>query len=187
MASIVLPVFLSTTQAIESEQFDSLSEQSIKSLQTILSFTRKYNCEAIFGSSTNENLAKITANTIIPEPFLIEGESEILGKVIRIGGKKPRAMLELTDGSTLYCDVPENIAKQLGHMLYALVRFTGIAKWSSRDYELQEFKIMAIDEFRAIDPNKMFGLLANEINHCFSEIEDIPAFVSSMRENGGMV
>nr|VFK66975.1 MAG: hypothetical protein BECKUNK1418G_GA0071005_11206 [Candidatus Kentron sp. UNK]VFK72473.1 MAG: hypothetical protein BECKUNK1418H_GA0071006_11176 [Candidatus Kentron sp. UNK] len=187
LASIVIPIFLSTALAIGNGKFESLDTRTIKSLQTISRFTRKHNCNAEFVLPGKESLAKITPETEIPEPFLIEGVSEILGKVVRVGGKTPRAMIELTDGTTIYCDIPEKMAKELGRRLYSLVKLTGTARWNFYTYDLEEFRIADFTEFPNIPPNEMFESLAKNIGECFSGITDVRSFVTDLRREGDAV
>lgn len=184
MASVVIPAFLATAEAIGNEDFDSLAPQTVKSLQVISNFSKKHTCNAIFGTNGQTEIAAITPNTQIPLPTYIVGLSEIVGKVIRVGGKKPKAMIELTDGTTMYCEVPENIAKELGHQLYSLARFYGLAKWDSKTLELEEFQITSVEEFKNIDPSLMFKELANILGKKFTDIIDVEEYVSHLRYEG---
>jgi len=184
-ASIVVSSFISAAEAIERQEFEYLTPQAINSLKVLSSFSKKHSCEAIIGSGTDNELAIITPETVIPSPSYIYGQTEILGKVIRVGGKSPKAMIELTDGSTLYCDVPEDIAKQLGHQLYSLAKFEGFAKWESKTLELEEFKIHSVKEFPNMEPSKLFGELSNMLGNQFSSLTDVDGFVSSLRNYGG--
>ncbi|QPK64006.1 hypothetical protein IVG45_03240 [Methylomonas sp. LL1] len=181
LANIIIPILITTTQAINNNEFDSLTSNTLKSLQTISNFSRKHNCDAIFGIGNQLEIATITPSTEIPTPTYIEGLSEIIGKVIRVGGKKPKAMIELTDGSTIYCEVPEDVAKELGHQLYSLARFYGLAKWDSKTLELEEFKITSAEEFQSKDVNMIFKDLANIIGDQLNNITDVEKYVSNIR------
>jgi hypothetical protein len=184
MASVVMPVFLATAEAIGNGNFDSLTPQTIKSLQVISNFSKKHTCNAIFGTGDQIEIAAITPDTQIPFPTYIEGLSEIVGKVIRVGGKKPKAMIELTDGATMYCEVPESIAKELGRQLYSLARFYGLAKWDSKTLELEEFQITSVEEFKNTNPNSMFKELANILGEQFANVKDVEEYVSHLRYEG---
>nr|VFJ94427.1 MAG: hypothetical protein BECKLFY1418A_GA0070994_10405 [Candidatus Kentron sp. LFY] len=184
LPSIVIPIFLHTTQAIASENFQSLDTRTLKSLQTISGFTRKHHCNAEFRLPGMETLARITPETEIPKPFLMEGVTEILGTVIRVGGKDPRAAIELADGKTIYCDISEDMARELGGQLYSLVRLTGVAKWDFHTYELEEFRITDFMEFPDTPPEETFASLARDIGGCFSGITDVCSFVADLRRDG---
>ena len=175
----VISAFISAAEAIEKENFDYLSPQSMSSLKVLSNFSKRHNCDAIIGSGSKAELAIISPNTVIPSPSYIIGQTEILGKVIRVGGKTPKAMIELTDGSALY------IAKQLGHQLYSLAKFEGFAKWDSKTLELEEFRIHSVKNFPNDDPRLVLGQLSGMIGSTFSNITDVDAFVSSLRNEAG--
>jgi len=184
-AAAVVSAFVSAAEAIERADFDYLSPQSLNSLKVLSSFSKRHSCDAIIGSGIAEELAVISPNTVIPPPSYIFGQTEILGKVIRVGGKSPKAMLELTDGSSLYCEVPEDIAKQLGHQLYSLAKFEGSAKWNSKTLELEEFKINNVKDFPNKEPRDILSEISRIVGDTFSNITDVEDFVSSLRNAGG--
>ncbi|MBQ0759277.1 hypothetical protein [Zhongshania sp.] len=184
-SAVVVSAFISAAEAIEKEEFDYLSPQSISSLKVLSNFSKRHNCDAIIGSRSNAELAVISPTTVIPPPSYIFGRTEILGKVIRVGGKTPKAMIELTDGSSLYCEVPEEIAKELGHQLYSLAKFDGFAKWDSKTLELEEFKIHSVKKFQNSDPKLVLGELSGMVGSTFEKITDVESFVSSLRNEGG--
>lgn len=185
LAAFVIPAFISAINSIDRNDFDSLAPQSLNSLKTISSFTKKYACDAIIGSGTLNETTIITPATEIPQPTYIYGQTEIIGKVIRVGGKSPKAMIELTDGSTLYCEVPEPIAKELGHQLYSLARFAGYAKWNSKTLDLDEFTITSVNEFTNTAPELIIQELASLFGDKFLKIENVDNFISNLRQNGG--
>ena len=98
----------------------------MKSLRTISRFTKKHYCNAIFAVNDGASLAVLKPSIDIPEDIVIEGRSEIIGKVLRVGGKTPKALIETTDGSLVYCDVGKEEAKSMGHMLGLLESVLGI-------------------------------------------------------------
>ncbi|WP_018015521.1 hypothetical protein [Teredinibacter turnerae] len=184
-ATAVVSAFVSAAEAVERGDFESLTPQSMNSLKVVSSFSKRHSCDALIGTASNKEVTVISPTTEIPSPTFIYGQTEILGKVIRVGGKSPKAMIELIDGSTLYCEVPEDIAKELGHKLYSLAKFEGAAKWQSKTLELEEFKIHTVKEFPNTDPTKVLGELSGMIGDAFSEINDVCAFVTDLRNGGG--
>ncbi|MEW8256937.1 MAG: hypothetical protein AB2747_21475 [Candidatus Thiodiazotropha taylori] len=101
----VLTAFVSAALAVQNKDFENLTPQSLNSLRLISGFSKKHSCNAIIGSGLSEDLATITPSTVIPSATFILGRTEVLGRVIRVGGKTPKAMIELVDGTTLYCGV----------------------------------------------------------------------------------
>lgn len=185
LASLVVPAFISATQAVAHDDFDSISPQSIKALQVVSAFTKRHHCLAEMKISERElPLATISPETIIPLPISIHGPTEVAGKVLRVGGKVPRAMIELLHGTVIYCDLPVELAKELGHRLYSTVIFHGMASWNSRTFELEEFSLSHIDEFPQRHPSEVMGELAQLIGSQFSPIRDVPEFVTNLRRDG---
>ncbi len=185
-AATVLSAFVSAAEAAEKQEFDSLTPQSLNSLRVISGFSKKHSCNAVIGSGLSEELATITPSTEIPRPTYISGRTEVLGRVIRVGGKTPKAMIELVDGTTLYCEVPENIARELGHRLYSLARFEGYAKWDSKTLDLENLKIYGVKEFPNNDPRLVLGEISSLLRDDLSETGDVVDFVSTLRNDGGI-
>lgn len=187
MASLVLSVVTMTGEAINEGRIDTLTEEGIRSLETLSSFSRRHNCNAEFRFSLDgEPIAKITPETIIPKTILVEGTTSLLAEVIRVGGKHPRVMLGLASGKTLYCDVPERIAQDLGHKLYNTVTLEGRARWNSKTLEVVEFQVYDVHEFSADRPSKILEQVSHFVGSAFSGIKNVPAYVSELRGNGGM-
>jgi len=187
MAAAVLPAFIGAAAAISASNFDALSGQSLKPLQIVSAFAKRHNCRADLQTpGASKPLASITPETVIPPPGHITGPTELVGKVLRVGGKVPRAMLELLDGSVIYCDVALDIAKELGHRLYTLVVFQGIAAWDTRSIKLQDFSITGFQEFPQRNALEVLGELKSTIGASFAHVEDVSAFVSKLRRDGGL-
>ncbi|MCX2796411.1 hypothetical protein Q2E61_14260 [Microbulbifer thermotolerans] len=182
----VLSAFVSAAQAVEKQDFESLTPQSLNSLRLISGFSKKHSCNAIIGSGLSEELATITPNTVIPSPTFISGRTEVLGRVIRVGGKTPKAMIELVDGTTLYCEVPEDIAKELGHRLYSLAKFEGYAKWDSKTLDFEDLKIYSVKEFPNDDPTLVLREIGSLVGNYLGGMGDVVEFVSTLRNDGGV-
>ena len=106
MQATVLTAFTLLVTAIAQSDYAKIPLASIKSVKAISDFTKKKNCIAEFRThaDSTEPLASITPQTeiIIPETYQIKGETTIYGKVIRVGGVSPKAMIKLTDKQTVY-------------------------------------------------------------------------------------
>lgn len=181
IASVVIPVFINIANAIEENRFNELTPKTLSSITSIINFTKRHACEAILGTHNTSKLTTITKNTQIPQHTYIEGPSEIIGKVIRVGGKKPKATLELTDGTTIYCQVTEDLAKELGNKLYTLARFTGNCKWNFTTSDLEEFTIFSVEEFDYRNTGSVLEKLSQYLGKQFLEIDDVDNFVTNLR------
>ena len=183
MAAAVLPAFIAASQAVANSDYEALAPQSLKSLQTVAAFAKRHNCKAdIQLPGSVRPLASITPETVVPLPGRIIGSTELMGKVLRVGGKVPRAMIEMLDGSVIYCDVALDVAKELGRRLYALVVLQGLATWDTRTVQLQEFSITSFQEFRQEDALVVLNQLKNKIGHEFAGVKDVPRFATALRQ-----
>lgn len=74
----------------------------------------------------------------------VEGETTIIGKVMRAGGATDVRCLLRVPGRAklLYCDVvDEKLARRLGQHLYESIVATGKARWLNRTWRLVDFEI----------------------------------------------
>ncbi|WP_421718342.1 hypothetical protein [Algiphilus sp.] len=185
LATVAIPAFLNATSSLAKSDFDALAPQSLKPLRAVSAFARRHNCVAELKiPSVVDSLASITPETDVPEPARIVGNTEIVGKILRVGGKVPRAMIELIDGTVIYCDVAWEVARELGHRLYSQVILVGSAVWDARTVELQDFNIQSFKEFPKKDPLEVLGQLRSEVGSVFDHVGDVPSFVSRLRQNG---
>jgi hypothetical protein len=177
----ILPVFVSTAEAISRNDYESLTDGSIEALRHISAFTKKYSCDALFDTGSR-TLATISVDTNIPRESVFEGSTEILGRVLRIGGKTPRAMIELVDGSVLYCAIQEELAVDLGHNLYCHVKLSGIAKWASKSLDITEYRITGFKKFEETKAITVLRELSSLVSGGLAESEDVVQYVNSIRQ-----
>lgn len=184
IAGLAMGAFIATSEAIASSNFASLTPQTLKALETISSFTKKHNAIAEFKAvGTNDVFAEINPETTIPRSISISGFTELIAKVIRVGGKNPRAMLELNDGSVIYCDIPVDIAIELGRRLYEPVIFSGAATWNATSLEVEEFKVHGFKEAPTTNPLDTFDAINKLIGPQLSN-HNVIEFVSLLRGDG---
>lgn len=181
----IIPVFVSAMLSVASFDFSELTPNSLKSLNTITAFARKHSCKVEVTARGSVNpLVVIDANMQIPEPMRLKGETQIVGKLIRVGGKSPKAAIEPeSGGNLLYCDIPEFMAVDLGHMLYERVIFEGLAEWDAKTMEMQSFKISDFMSFKNESPVLVLENLGKKFGDVFNEIDDVVSFVDKMRSD----
>jgi hypothetical protein len=176
--------FIATSEAVASANFASLAPQTLKALETISSFTRKHNAVAEFKAvGSSQVFVEINPETTIPKSICISGFTELIAKVLRVGGKSPRAMLELNDGSIIYCDIPVEIAIELGHRLYDPVVFSGEATWNANSLEIEEFKVLGFKEMPSKNPIDTFASLRELIGNQLSN-QDAIELATFLRRDG---
>ena len=188
LTTITIPAFIGAAQLIADGEFHSLTPQSRKALQTVAGFARRHSGSAEFKVDDQDlPIATITATTVIPEELRLTGITEITAKTIRVGGKNPKAMLEMLDGSVIYCEVSADVAISLGHHLYSVGRFVGLATWSAIDFQLDDFKIHAFQPFPARDPLEMLRELRIVIGSGLEGLGPVDELVTRLRRDGGDV
>lgn len=85
--------------------------------------------------------------TALAEEAIVHEAGELIGSVIRVGGKDDTVpiLLQDTDGTLYNCTTSRTIARELAHHLFGdLVRVQGMGKWRrtpERVWELDGFKV----------------------------------------------
>jgi hypothetical protein len=186
LPEITAPAFAKLASAIKTKDFSSLPVPTLKSLDKFSSFVRKRNCEAEFISRNGKStvLATITPDIKVSLPDLLKGETIIYGRIIRVGGREPKAMIETSDGVTVYCDMEnEDLARELGERLYMPVRIRGKATWEPHSLRLEEFKITEVADYGG-SILEAFEELSSIAGKYFSNISDVESYVSDLRGQG---
>ncbi len=185
IAPLTYPAFLKIADCVTAGDFSMLPHGTLKSLKNITSFSKKFQCNAEFRTNNGEEIlhATITPATNIEVPAPVTGETTIYGKVLRVGGKKPKVMFELTEGGIIYCNADMHTVKKLGEKLYAVVGITGIGYWNSASYELEEFKITGITEYDdSVAVTESFSKLSDLIGKYYKDTDNVDQYVSDLRK-----
>jgi hypothetical protein len=125
MASVVVAAYLSVASAVNQSDFTPLPNNSLIALNKIIAFTRRHDCVAqLLSPGTDEPIAFITSETDTKVSGVVQGQTTIYGRILRVGGKTPRVMIETISGDTLSCVVSLAIARDLGEWLYEFAEFS---------------------------------------------------------------
>jgi hypothetical protein len=124
---------------------DGASHLVLKSLREVSRSCRRLNCKIeVYAPNGKRPLVTFTNDTYesVAKHCTVRGEFSIFGRVMRVGGGEPKAMLRLDDGSLLYCTVDgkallHDLAKQLDNRVVC----KGTAVWVGSNWEIQRFKI----------------------------------------------
>jgi hypothetical protein len=186
LAAVSVPAFVAASQAVAAGDFLALSPHSLKPLQAIADFAKRHAAAAelkLVGSS--DPIAVIDESTVIPEQPRATGLTEIAAKTLRVGGKVPRAMLELLDGSVVYCNVTEQVAVELGHHLYQTSLFTGVATWNASTLDLEAFAVESFRPFADRDPVETLAELKRAVGAVLEHMGPVDAIASRLRRGEG--
>lgn len=188
VAAILLPGVACVSQAIEKKKYETLPRQAHEALNEVSTQAVRQKWEVKFDKNTSLNIrgGSISEENQIPPaplPTHIEGTTSIYGRCIRVGGKTPKAMIELYQGKTLPITLSENMAKELAKSLYEDVCIEGKAKWYTEDWMIAEFEAVRICEFRATDPVTAFKNLAVAAKGNWDGVDAID-YVKALRSGG---
>ncbi|MFZ2955915.1 MAG: hypothetical protein WA705_03335 [Candidatus Ozemobacteraceae bacterium] len=184
--ALAIAAFCMVAETVNGGSLATASRSTANGLQEISSFARKYNCKAEFirPRCKKRVIATITPKTVLEGVNPIVGPTNIYGRVVRVGGKRPTVTIETTDGKTLTCDSNKEIARQLGKKLYSVVGLRGMAKWHPYDMDLIDFTIEGIEDYEECDIVDAFAELAKIASPHFDAIEDPDAYVRELRGQG---
>lgn len=184
LATVTIPAFVAASQAVAAGDYLALSPHSLKPLQVIAGFAKRRGAIAEFKLADEPiPLATIGPETIIPEQARISGLTEFTAKTLRVGGKVPRAMLEMLDGTVIYCELHEGIAVELGHHLYKLSTFSGTATWNVPTLELDDFKVEAFRPFLDRDAVETLAELRTYIGATIDSLGDVNELAARLRRD----
>lgn len=182
IARVAIPAFLAASAHIADGQFDRLAPESIRPLRVLVDFAKRRNAYAEFRSGEQAlPIAILDKQTVLPEPAKISGATEITAKTLRVGGKVPRAMLEMLDGEVIYCALPETLAVELGHHLYKLSTFTGVATWDTLTLALESFRIDAFAPFEDLRPTEVLRELRSHLGDWVDALPNVSEASASWR------
>ena len=188
LPDVVFPAYEIISNAIVDNKFDELQFAAIDSLRRIATFTRRHQVDAefIIRNGGKRVLATITPKTEIEPIPLTIGETAIFGRVMRVGGKTPKVMIETPDGQSLFCDIDEKLAIELAPRLYSWVGLEGIARWNTKDYKIESFRIEQITDYEGGNILKTLKDLSILAGRYFDQIDDdVQKYVANIRRSEG--
>lgn len=187
LSDLVVPAFQEVAKAVEHDDYRGLPTSSINALERIATFSRKSNSNVEFRGPNRDRVAEVLgvispSTTIKPVPLMM-GPTTIHGKVIRVGGRKPKVMIELPNGESVFCDIEYELAKELGQRLYSWVGLYGTAKWDSKDLSLKDFSIDRITEYEDTPLTEAVAKLSEVAGQYFEDIDDVEGYISALRSD----
>lgn len=182
---LALPAFLTISTSIANNNFSSLPYKTIESLVQISSFCKSKKCSAEFkndfSSDTPAAIIYSDQEISIPKDLFIVGETIIYGKVVRVGGVEPKVAIRIKEGETLFCNVSEDLAKQIGKGLYTEIGIKGVAKWLKEDYSILDFKINSFFQLERIPLTQAFQECRLLIGKYWKDVTDVKEEISIIR------
>ena len=149
------------------------------SVQNINAMLREDNASAVLRVKDGAQLIQFPGcKTPLAEEAVVHEAGELVGAVIRVGGKDDTVPLTLqdTDGAIYLCTTTRPIARELAQHLFGdLVRVQGTGKWRrtpERAWELDDFRIKSweqLDQTLLVDEIKALRAVEGSLWNGFAE------------------
>jgi len=180
---IVFPIFQAIGGAVTANDYRDLPAGSIEALDKIVTFSRKRQCvaELVTGNGHRRVLATITPDIVFEKRARLTGETTVYGRVVRVGGKDPRAMVELLNGQTIFCDTTEAIARKLGIRLYTNVGLLGLARWDAESLKLEQFTITDVTLYEELPLEDAMNQLTKAVGIYYRDVTDVDKYIADIR------
>jgi hypothetical protein len=179
----------SISKAIAEKQFANLPQYAWEALSKISKKAkeRKWTIEFLPSPIMAVEHAIISPENGVPDPApppIARGTTTVYGRLLRVGGVKPKAELRIRDGvEALYLDIDESMAKQLAPRLYEEVGMEGEATWNTITWRIVAFKATRILDFQPSALTEAFRELAEASGGRWHGIK-ADEYISELRGNG---
>jgi hypothetical protein len=192
VAGEVLPAAALISRAVAEHDFSEIPVKAHQALHEISNqaASKDWTVEFVADPGHRIRAAVISDEEPVPPPRVVvaHGDTTIYGRLIRVGGVRPRAMLMMPDEKYLYIELTESMAVELAskERLYKDVGLEGTAKWRVDTWELLEFKAKRITAYQPGKTNlvETFEKLAQVAGDRWEGV-DVEQFVAELRGRGG--
>lgn len=154
-------------------------EDAAKSVQHINAMLREDNASAVLRVKGGAQVIQFPGcKTPLAEEAIVHEAGELVGTVIKVGGKDETVplMLQDTDGTTFSCTTTRAMARELAHHLFGdMVRVQGTGKWRrtpERIWKLDDFRVKsweAIDQTPLLDEVNALRAVEGSLWNGFSD------------------
>jgi hypothetical protein len=140
--------------ALADDELVGLPRSALGSVSKLVAFSKRHTRARVIVRSerTPGAFAIVHPETRVPDPRVISGSTTIHGRVVRVGGRDPKARLEIAATESVTCKVTKAIAKELGHQLYESVSLSGFATWDPDSLTLLTFSAETVSQSHSRPP-----------------------------------
>lgn len=183
LPEVVTPAFEQVAISIRSRAIENIPFESLNHFEKILSFVRKHQAQAdfIIVNGKSKTLATLTPDFEIPKQVYITGQTTVYGEIVRVGGVEPKVEVKTISGQTIYCPFEIELASQLGALLYQLVGLDGVARWNAQNFEIEEFRVTGVSEYRNGSLIDAFQSLREIAGKYYDDVDDVIGYISELR------
>lgn len=124
----------------------------------------------------------------LAEEAFVHEDGQLIGSVIRLGGKDETVplMLQDLDKTTYNCTTTREITKQLARFIFGEpIRVKGKGKWrrtAERKWELEDFRIDSWESLESTSPEQVIESLRAVPNNGWDDFSDPQAELRKLRE-----
>jgi hypothetical protein len=171
--------------AIAENQVQRLPHMAYKPLGILQAFARRHDGTVEFGTLNGsvQLLGILDEQTVIPTPILLTGDTELYGRVTRVGGATDPTVQFRVIGTDelIYCKASEEIACEVAVRLYKQVGLRGTASWDFFTRKMESFTIEEILPFEEVSAVEAFAELREVLGPYADSIEDVDEYATHLR------
>lgn len=149
-------------------------------IKRLVDLARMRNLEIEFDDEKGNPLVEITPESPLPSTRVVEGMTELYGRVERAGGVEPHIRLRLPDGESIRIDADAQTVKKLGERLYETVVLKGRAKWTLYG-DLIEFHITDILPYEGPPSPEDVMKLSEKLGRFWQDVDDVEEEIRRLR------
>jgi hypothetical protein len=176
------------TESIRANDYRGLPTTSVEGAQTIAKFSRRRDCRIQLASAMNGRSSEVTVTPTTevdaPEPVYVQGTTTVYGRLIQVGGVKPKAKLRLPSGNLLVVSVTSEQARRLAGSIYDVVGIRGEATWNADGFTIENFQVQKLVPFEDTPPTEGFRQLRENMGKHFDDVDDPTQFIRDIRGRG---
>jgi hypothetical protein len=155
---------------------------SLRPIEALSEIAKRLQCEVKVRVNRNQPLFTVGSKDYkrISTHLLIEGETSVVGEVLRVGGAtKNRCLLRVPGRHRgLYCDVAtRDLARKLGEHIYETVVAQGTAKWIHSSWRIVSFQIKSFTQPKVSNTAKVITELRKAGFDAWDKIDDPETFL----------
>lgn len=179
---VILGAYSTLVLGIGARDLGLLPPETISALTRVSDFNYKYGSQVQFGVSNGSGadfrpLASFGDEFRKDKLKWVRGYTTVYGKLKFIGGDKPQAKVELSNGSTVLIYLTEAKAKDIGGLIYSNVKIQGKANWVGPTLRMVSIELDKIVPFDRLNAEETFKLLASDLGSKWKN-EDIDSYLS---------
>lgn len=185
----LVSAFTVLTSSIKAKNLHNLPDKAIESTKEIHKIAKEKRSKLEYynlSESSEIPLLEILPDDEIqmPAELRFSGHTSIYAQILRVGGKDPKARIQLLDGRSISVEVNKAIAKQLAKRLYEEVELIGVAEWSMRgERDLIDFKIEKLGDYIESTISEAIKDLAKVIGKSWKDVEDPDKYINDLRKD----